>query len=71
MFDGVLTGLTDANVSFVVTGGAAMALHRIPRPVADLDIVVDPAERNLDQSAVTMMRLGSSPACHSRFPRSS
>jgi hypothetical protein len=58
MYEDVLLALVDAEVRFVVTGGAAVALHGFSRPIADLDIVVDPAPRNLDAAMGCLVRLG-------------
>jgi predicted nucleotidyltransferase len=54
----VMTALADANVRFVVTGGAAIALHGFARPIADFDIVVDPALPNLDAVERCLAQLG-------------
>jgi hypothetical protein len=58
MYEDVLTALIDAKVRFIVTGGAAVALHGFTRPVADLDIVVDPAPQNLDVVMACLARIG-------------
>jgi predicted nucleotidyltransferase len=60
-FDDVLVAFTDAGVRFVVTGGAAIALHGFDRPVADLDLVVDPAPDNLRAVARVLGELGLRP----------
>jgi hypothetical protein len=54
----VMTALADAQVRFVVTGGAAIALHGCARPIADFDIVVDPALSNLDAVERCLAQLG-------------
>jgi hypothetical protein len=56
--DHVLVALADAEVRFVVTGGVAVALHGCARPVADLDIVVEPSLANLNAVMTVMSRLG-------------
>ena len=58
VYEQVLVALAEANVRFVVTGGVAVALHGFRRPVADLDIVVDPAPQNLDAVMTCLARLG-------------
>jgi hypothetical protein len=58
VFMDVLCALAEAEVSFVVTGGTAMCLHGITRPVADLDIVVQPVEPNLSLVALRMREQG-------------
>jgi predicted nucleotidyltransferase len=60
-FDDVLIAFSDAGVRFVVTGGVAIALHGLDRPVADLDLVVDPAPDNLRAVAACLARLGLTP----------
>ncbi len=54
----VLAALADAEVRFIVTGGVAVALHGCVRPVADLDIVVEPSLANLNAVTTLMTRLG-------------
>ena len=58
VYEQVLAALANANVKFVVTGGVAVVLHGFSRPVADLDIVVDPAPQNLDAAMACLTRLG-------------
>ena len=58
MLTDVLSALADAEVRFVVTGGTAMYLHGITRPVADLDIVVEPTGSNLSLVASRMQEYG-------------
>jgi hypothetical protein len=58
VYEDVLIALADANVRFAVTGGAAVALHGVSRPVADLDIVVEPGSENLDAVTTCMTTLG-------------
>ena len=60
-FHDVLITFSDAGVRFVVTGGVAIALHGFERPVADLDLVVDPAPDNLQAVVRCLVRLGLSP----------
>lgn len=57
-YDDVLFALADAKIGFVITGGGAIALHGYERPIADLDIVIDPAPANVDATALCMARLG-------------
>jgi hypothetical protein len=58
MYEHVLVALADASIRFVVTGGVAVALHGFERDVADLDIVVDPTQQNLDAVVTCLTRLG-------------
>jgi predicted nucleotidyltransferase len=58
VYEDVLVALADAGARFVVTGGVAIALHGLARPVADLDVVVEPSPRNLDAVIACLARLG-------------
>jgi predicted nucleotidyltransferase len=43
-FDDVLSELAAQDVRFIVTGGRAVVFHGYDRPIADLDIVVEPQQ---------------------------
>jgi len=45
-FRDLLSAFIDANVEFLVVGGYAMAVHRLPRATKDLDVWVRPAVEN-------------------------
>jgi hypothetical protein len=45
-FRDLLSAFIDANVEFLVVGGYAMAVHRLPRATKDLDVWVRPAPEN-------------------------
>src|SRR3954447_16767764 len=46
-FDDVLSELSSQHIRFVVTGGRAAVFHGYDRPVADLDIVVEPEDASI------------------------
>lgn len=45
-FRDLLSAFIDANVEFLVVGGYAMAVHRLPRATKDLDLWVRPSTDN-------------------------
>lgn len=45
-FRDLLSAFIDANVEFLVVGGYAMAVHRLPRATKDLDLWVKPSADN-------------------------
>jgi hypothetical protein len=45
-FRDLLSAFIDANVEFLVVGGYAMAVHRLPRATKDLDLWVRPSADN-------------------------
>ena len=45
-FRDLLSAFIDASVEFLVVGGYAMAVHRLPRATKDLDLWVCPSEEN-------------------------
>ena len=45
----LLQALVDQNVRFIVIGGVAVGAHGYVRATADLDLVPDPAPKNLDR----------------------
>ena len=49
-------------VRYVVVGGVAVVLHGHVRPIADLDIVIDPAPDETDRALSTLMRGGFVPS---------
>jgi hypothetical protein len=49
-------------VRYVVIGGVAVCLHGHVRPIADLDIVVDPAPREAERALSTLTRCGFVPS---------
>ena len=46
------------SVRYVVISGAAVVLHGFARPIADLDIVVDPAPAEADRAMMSLMNVG-------------
>jgi CheY-like chemotaxis protein len=45
----LFSGLGDAGVGYLVTGGTALTLHGVPRLTGDIDLVVDPDPGNLER----------------------
>ncbi|MEZ4374842.1 MAG: hypothetical protein R3B07_28775 [Polyangiaceae bacterium] len=59
MFDlaELLRSLREANVRFIIVGGAAAVLHRAPVTTVDLDIVHDRDPDNVDRLLAVLQRL--------------
>jgi predicted nucleotidyltransferase len=54
----LLAALQDADVSFVVVGGFALAAHGYVRGTQDVDIVPDPTQANLERLSGALNMLG-------------
>jgi hypothetical protein len=54
---GLIGALNDGDVRFVAIGGIAVAAHRVIRATEDLDVVPDPATKNVDALADTLVAL--------------
>jgi len=57
----LLAALVAHRVDFIVIGGYAVAAHGFPRATKDIDICPDPAEDNLERSAVALTELEATP----------
>lgn len=55
----LLRALAEADLEFVVVGGVAVAAHGFVRATEDVDLVPNPAPRNLDELVNTLLRLES------------
>jgi len=55
---GLLRGLADEGVDFVVIGGVAVAVHGFVRATEDVDLVPNPERENLDRLLNALIRLG-------------
>lgn len=57
-FEGLLRAFVEADVRFVVIGGASAAMQGVPAVTYDLDLVLDPEPDNLDRAHELLSRLG-------------
>jgi hypothetical protein len=57
----LLTELSNAEVRYVLVGGVAVVLHGYLRATADLDLVLDLEERNIEAALAVFERLGFRP----------
>ena len=57
-FDPVIAALARDGIDFIVTGGRAVAFHGYDRPIADLDIVVNPAPASAAAVTRSLMMQG-------------
>ncbi len=60
-FEPVLAALNDAEVRYLVVGGVAVLLHGYLRTTADLDLVVELEEDNVDRALAALGRAGFRP----------
>jgi len=56
-FVDLLTEFERASVRYVVLGGYAVGFHDRPRTTQDLDLLIDPSERNIERATVAPPRL--------------
>lgn len=61
-FCDVFDRLEREGVRYVVTGGVAVVLHGHARPVADLDLVIDPAPAEAERALHALARVGFVPS---------
>lgn len=57
-FRDLLSAFIDAHVEFLVVGGYAMAVHRLPRATKDLDVWVRPDAENAPRVLQALDRFG-------------
>ena len=62
IYGDVFDRLERDEVRYIVIGGVAVVLHGHVRPIADLDIVVDPAPREAERALSTLARCGFVPS---------
>jgi len=60
-YEAVFNTLNGRGIRYVVTGGMAVVLHGIVRLTADLDIIVDFDQTNINKFAEAMEKLGYRP----------
>ncbi|MEJ2745794.1 MAG: hypothetical protein P8123_08945 [bacterium] len=60
-YESVFRKLNECQVRYVVAGGVAIVLHGVVRLTADLDIIVDFEQENIDRFARAMGDLGYRP----------
>lgn len=60
-YESVFRKLNECQVRYVVAGGVAIVLHGVVRLTADLDIIVDLDQENIDKFARAMGEIGYRP----------
>ncbi len=66
-FYGLLRGLLEHEVEFVLIGGFALGFHGAPRGTKDVDIVPDPTPANVARLWEALQALDAEPAEHADF----
>jgi hypothetical protein len=61
LYEAFFRGLHAAQVRYLVVGAVAINLHGVPRMTADLDLMVELSERNLDGFVKALSALGYRP----------
>jgi predicted nucleotidyltransferase len=61
-FVDLLTEFERASVRYVVLGGYAVGFHDRPRTTKDLDLLIDPSERNVERATVALAAFGAPPS---------
>jgi hypothetical protein len=56
--EGIFAALNKAKVKYVLIGGLASVLHGVPRTTIDIDIAVEPKEKNLNALLKALSKVG-------------
>ena len=54
----IFSALNKAKVKYVLIGGLVSVLHGVPRTTIDIDIAVEPKERNLKALIIALSKVG-------------
>lgn len=61
LYEDIFRGLNKNKVKYAIAGGVAVILHGFTRFTADLDLIVELSEKNLDKLYDTLYKLGYRP----------